>query len=51
MSRGMAEAGLGLKLKARDFYTYTHTINSTEELDRYRSLGIDGVYTEFLPPW
>lgn len=50
MPRQLADAGLGSKLRERGFYTYTHTINSREVLDHYRSLGIDNVYTDFLPP-
>lgn len=30
--------------------TYTHTVNDPSEFEAYRRLGIDGVYTDFLPP-
>jgi glycerophosphoryl diester phosphodiesterase len=49
MPRTLAEAGLGRKLKDMGHYTYTHTVNSPEVLEHYRKLGIDDVYTDYLP--
>jgi len=50
MPTDLAETGLGLKLQEQGLYTYTHTINSPNALSHYRGLGIDNVYTDFLPP-
>ncbi len=50
MPTGLAETGLGSALQERGIYTYTHTINAADKLEHYRGLGIDNVYTDFLPP-
>ncbi|MDP2688642.1 MAG: glycerophosphodiester phosphodiesterase family protein [Deltaproteobacteria bacterium] len=46
----LARAGLGRRLQEKGIYTYTHTINDAAELEFYRDLGIDNIYTDFLPP-
>ena len=45
-----AITGLGRHLQESGIYTYTHTINKTSALEFYQNLGIDNIYTDFLPP-
>jgi glycerophosphoryl diester phosphodiesterase len=49
MPRHLAEAGLGQALKARGIASYVHTLNTQREIDRFRDLGIDEVYTDWIP--
>lgn len=44
-----ADSGLGLELKKRlGIRSYVHTINDSKELWKYKSLGIDEIYTDWL---
>lgn len=48
MATERVKSGLAEQLKAVGVFTYTHTINSEEELHLYREMGVDGVYTAAL---
>ena len=48
MSEKRAKKGLGCKLQKQGIATYVHTINSAEDLRKYRKLGISEIYTDWL---
>ncbi len=49
MATERVKNGLAKKLKMAGVYTYTHTINTEEELVLYQKMGVDGVYSATLP--
>jgi glycerophosphoryl diester phosphodiesterase len=50
MPRGRADRGLAQNVRNKTgLLSYVHTINSQEELEKYRGLGIAQIYTDFLP--
>lgn len=48
MPKERAESGLGILLKLNNSYNYVHTINSLEELVKFKKLWINEVYTDSL---
>lgn len=51
MPKAWAKSGLALRLQARGFATYAHTVNSAPQMQRFiRDLGFTEVYTDFLDP-
>lgn len=49
MPRRLAESGLAQTLSAQGVQTYVHTLNTQREVRRFRELGIDNIYTDWLP--
>ncbi len=50
MPESRVSAAFVAKLSKLGVRTYTHTVNDPSEYEKYRKLGIDGVYTDFLKP-
>jgi len=50
MPKNRAKTGLGLRLKEKNVNTYVHTINLIDEVEKYKKLGIDEIYTDWLHP-
>ncbi|MNI85161.1 Glycerophosphoryl diester phosphodiesterase family protein [compost metagenome] len=46
--RAQADPALVQDLNAAGAKTFVHTVNSPEEVDEMRQLGVHGVYTDFL---
>ncbi|WP_170923712.1 glycerophosphodiester phosphodiesterase family protein [Desulfocicer vacuolatum] len=51
MPKSRAESTLPKELKKRQIPSYVHTVNTTQEKEKYiNKFGISEIYTDFLPP-